>query len=356
MLHASGQMVRKGFTLTELLVVIVIIAVLSALLFPVFQSAREAAKKSVTSSNFKQVASAMILYTNDNDDTYPLAWSPDTTNGVWRSLSGSGGVASYLISIPAGWRGGTYGAEPRKSEDSQFWANSISNYAKGWGIYSAEGVPHFRSGANTMVDDYANHPNYGSSSVTFNGLLHAYPASSVASPSQHPMLWQGMFKRSYDGFARTNPELDCFDLATPCRFVPNDYAQTGTWTPINPGYGYIWYGAINPYGTAWIYGRGMHFVRDDGSAKFQFIQAPSMSANDTGGITRLGSVMTTSPFTRLSSDPQDQPGTPFYSADCDAKLDGIAPSDDGVTKNIAYDCFFRPDSQYGYDRNSASDY
>jgi len=66
---------KRGFTLIELLVVIAIIAILAAILFPVFARAREAARRAVCLSNMRQLALAMIMYTNDHDDRFPLAWS-----------------------------------------------------------------------------------------------------------------------------------------------------------------------------------------------------------------------------------------------------------------------------------------
>jgi prepilin-type N-terminal cleavage/methylation domain-containing protein len=65
--HPSSN---KAFTLIELLVVIAIIAILAAILFPVFAQAKDAAKKSVGLSNVKQIDTGYILYTNDFDDTY----------------------------------------------------------------------------------------------------------------------------------------------------------------------------------------------------------------------------------------------------------------------------------------------
>lgn len=64
---------KKGFTLIELLVVIAIIAILAAILFPVFAQAKLAAKKAGSLSNNKQINLAVLMYTNDNDDTYPYA-------------------------------------------------------------------------------------------------------------------------------------------------------------------------------------------------------------------------------------------------------------------------------------------
>ncbi len=62
-----------AFTLIELLVVIAIIAILAAILFPVFAQAKEAAKKTACLSNMKQNSIGLNLYLNDNDDAYPGA-------------------------------------------------------------------------------------------------------------------------------------------------------------------------------------------------------------------------------------------------------------------------------------------
>ena len=64
---------RKAFTLIELLVVIAIIAILAAILFPVFAQAKTAAKKAVSLSNSKQVDLANLMYATDNDDDYTWA-------------------------------------------------------------------------------------------------------------------------------------------------------------------------------------------------------------------------------------------------------------------------------------------
>lgn len=65
---------RKGFTLIELLVVIVIIAILAAILFPVFSQAREKARATSCLSNTKQIGLAIMMYTQDNNETYPPAY------------------------------------------------------------------------------------------------------------------------------------------------------------------------------------------------------------------------------------------------------------------------------------------
>src|SRR5437588_7997284 len=75
-------MTRRAFTLIELLVVIAIIAILAAILFPVFAQAKLAAKATVSISNINQLATAVQLYVNDYDDTVPLSGAWNTGNDV----------------------------------------------------------------------------------------------------------------------------------------------------------------------------------------------------------------------------------------------------------------------------------
>jgi len=62
---------RRGFTLIELLVVIAIIAILAAILFPVFAQAREKARQASCASNLKQLAMGVLMYCQDNDERTP---------------------------------------------------------------------------------------------------------------------------------------------------------------------------------------------------------------------------------------------------------------------------------------------
>ncbi len=78
---------RRAFTLIELLVVIAIIAILAAILFPVFARARENARRASCQSNLKQIALGIYMYTQDYDERFPLyaQWSavPNYQQG-WR--------------------------------------------------------------------------------------------------------------------------------------------------------------------------------------------------------------------------------------------------------------------------------
>jgi len=109
-------MKRRGFTLIELLVVIAIIAILAAILFPVFSRAREQARKTQCLSNLKQIGNALMMYAQDWDESLPVCttwcnWRDPVNNlqyyvrlqpyiknwQVWACPSGRGGCANDSI-------------------------------------------------------------------------------------------------------------------------------------------------------------------------------------------------------------------------------------------------------------------
>ena len=89
---------KKGFTLIELLVVIAIIAILAAILFPVFAKAREKARQTTCLSNQKQIALSFSMYVQDNDETMPVIDAsmpfsdPTGTTAVFTDVGLSGKV------------------------------------------------------------------------------------------------------------------------------------------------------------------------------------------------------------------------------------------------------------------------
>ncbi|MBI5831264.1 MAG: DUF1559 domain-containing protein [Armatimonadetes bacterium] len=83
-----------GFTLIELLVVIAIIAILAAILFPVFAKAREKARSSSCQSNLKQIGTSMAMYTQDYDERFP-----GVARGDQAAVTGS----NYGCWILGGW-------------------------------------------------------------------------------------------------------------------------------------------------------------------------------------------------------------------------------------------------------------
>jgi prepilin-type N-terminal cleavage/methylation domain-containing protein/prepilin-type processing-associated H-X9-DG protein len=87
---------RMGFTLVELLVVVAIIAILAGLLFPVFAQAREKGRQTYCLSNLRQMAMAMLLYTEDHDGFYPPAVGRIARRPVDEDASWMHFLAPYL--------------------------------------------------------------------------------------------------------------------------------------------------------------------------------------------------------------------------------------------------------------------
>jgi len=112
----------RGFTLIELLVVIAIIAILAAILFPVFARAREAARKATCISNCKQVALACIMYAQDYDECLP--------NAITEAFTGDAHMVNSEDNLASVDLGGKYpcpaaqvGLNPDDPTGEDFWAS-----------------------------------------------------------------------------------------------------------------------------------------------------------------------------------------------------------------------------------------
>jgi prepilin-type N-terminal cleavage/methylation domain-containing protein len=89
---------RSGFTLIELLVVIAIIAILAAILFPVFAQAREKARGISCLSNTKQLSLGLLMYVQDYDETWPR--NDDCVNGGAAPVPGAPSTAYGCTGSP----------------------------------------------------------------------------------------------------------------------------------------------------------------------------------------------------------------------------------------------------------------
>ncbi len=161
--HVDGK--RTAFTLIELLVVIAIIAILAAILFPVFARARENARRASCMSNMKQIGLGVMQYTQDYDEHYP-------PNGHYFTSTGSAGQLNDLntdTSQPSGIflvtnNSGTSGPGGPATGHYTTWMDAIFPYVKSTQVFSCPSNPLAAS---------SPYPNYGYS-IAFGGYSSYY--------------------------------------------------------------------------------------------------------------------------------------------------------------------------------------
>jgi prepilin-type N-terminal cleavage/methylation domain-containing protein/prepilin-type processing-associated H-X9-DG protein len=156
---------RNAFTLIELLVVIAIIAILAAILFPVFAQAREKARSATCLSNFKQIGVGVMMYVQDWDDTYP--------NNRLFTFPGGGEGSKLLVS----------------------WKTATAPYVKNIDVYKCPSNRHNQQPDETKGDDAFGLPVFPIS-YAYNGSAlwsaavtkTTIPLASVPEPARYLML------------------------------------------------------------------------------------------------------------------------------------------------------------------------
>jgi len=199
---------RKAFTLIELLVVIAIIAILAAILFPVFQQAKEKARQTNCTSNLNQWGKAFAQYLGDWDDRWPLSMSAQPKGGgtyqwMW----------NFYHAVPWNWRtehSGSWSGDQNYYDELQkmHWSNSTQPYIQNYGVYDCPSCPVFRlSGVNYNNKKAGRNP--AEVAYSYNGALHRFNASGIVNPSMLVVGFEGRGKASPLGFALSNPNLLC---------------------------------------------------------------------------------------------------------------------------------------------------
>jgi prepilin-type N-terminal cleavage/methylation domain-containing protein/prepilin-type processing-associated H-X9-DG protein len=239
---------RRAFTRIELLFVIAIIAILAAILFPVFATAKEKAKQTSCLSNNKQMGTSFQLYITDYDDRYPMAYGTMSNGTAWRW--------NFWHAVPHNWRadqGAAYAEEMK-----YHWSNSIYPYIQNWGIYACPSGPETRL-AVTYVQP-AGTPMPRPATYAYNGILHTFNASGIVSPAELIVSWEGRGKAQVLGFALSSPALVCTSTSdpTPCIYRPGA-APSGAMFTLS--------------GTAWIHNRGLNAAFCDSHAKWRRVGA-----------------------------------------------------------------------------------
>jgi prepilin-type N-terminal cleavage/methylation domain-containing protein len=261
----------KAFTLIELLVVIAIIAILAAILFPVFAQAKEKAKQTSCLSNTKQMGAGFLLYLSDADDRYPMSMSVDEATGTYRIGTLRNGTD--LGEFPHDWRPSQTTA--RKNENLTHWSNAVYAYIQNYGVYSCPSGPvRDRTDRGVPAGDYAS-PTVRPRTVsyTFNGLLHVFNSSGILNPAELPVIWEGHGKVQINGFALHNPALSCTNTGSPCIYVPGGPPCGLMFGSRNTG--------SNPGGSYWVHNKGMNYGLADSHSKWRKVGA-NWLPNNTG--------------------------------------------------------------------------
>jgi prepilin-type N-terminal cleavage/methylation domain-containing protein len=160
---------KDGFTLIELLVVIAIIAILAAILFPVFAQARAKARQAACLSSMKQIGTALMMYAQDYDETVAgNSYSPPN------SSAGDAGFAP----VPLGFM------DPDPLKVGRNWARDLQPYVKNLAVYVC---PQARPGhaPATALQAPTRRPRRPVAAIPIS-CSTALPATSLSPPSPRP--------------------------------------------------------------------------------------------------------------------------------------------------------------------------
>ncbi|MCB0824912.1 MAG: prepilin-type N-terminal cleavage/methylation domain-containing protein [Armatimonadetes bacterium] len=249
---------KSAFTLIELLVVIAIIAILAAILFPVFAQAKVAAKKTQDISNQKQIGTATHIYMADYDDLMPLVFPSTGTTTEWLGYVDT--PADWDPTVPASYHDARRHAFP----------NSVQAYVKNGEMFKSPGASLY----NIPGWVYPGNGTATLNNYSMNGLLTQYPHTSITDVARLRMMTTVYGNRNWNGAMRPGPRLWCQNAGT-CRFVPssptcNGAARNGEWSEIS-----------NPGGASmWLFGQGVNAVYADSHAKFNKVAGGATNASD----------------------------------------------------------------------------
>jgi prepilin-type N-terminal cleavage/methylation domain-containing protein len=201
---------KSAFTLIELLVVIAIIAILAAILFPVFAQAKAAAKKTAALSNLKQNATAVLMYNSDNDGVFAMsAYCLGTPNGVVVPGSNAQVYSVYDAIFPY-------------TKNRDIYTDPAEPKAIDWkAVLGGLGLQPFQNGGSTI--------QYAGSAINF--ALFEDPAVPPTLAEADPVVGEGsleapvdttmFFSARYVGQGKTNADVDKYYQNHP------DYASLG---------------------------------------------------------------------------------------------------------------------------------
>jgi prepilin-type N-terminal cleavage/methylation domain-containing protein len=264
---------KKAFTLIELLVVIAIIAILAAILFPVFAQAKLAAKKTQDLSNLKQLGTASAIYLSDNDDQFPLQAGRDCSFG--QSPLGQYNFNSRVLT-PANWsiEHNVQACTSRVKGALALPVNTVYPYTKNSQIFAIPvAAPETSTSFNYAASNKAAEP--WAVGFSMNGLISEMSNTAVTSIATTPMWWPGFGTTNRVGNTYTNPFIICADPTAACLFNGNGPTFASA-SSCNNQDNHSTLGFNNgsqsklgnvAYGTVWPYGKSQNWVYTDTHAK-----------------------------------------------------------------------------------------
>ncbi|MDR3708482.1 MAG: DUF1559 domain-containing protein [Capsulimonadaceae bacterium] len=181
----------KGFTLIELLVVIAIIAILAAILFPVFARAREKARQTTCASNLKQLGLALTQYVQDYDECFP--------GGMTIGAAGSTSATQHALSLSD-----PVTAAAGYTFNGNSWAQQLYPYVKSMGAYVCPDDTHAQYSGQSYAMNY-NLAGLSSAKVTASALTVALYESCV---TLTPFPGNGADPSTYNGMSVTGLTCD----------------------------------------------------------------------------------------------------------------------------------------------------
>lgn len=264
-----GNSRRTGFTLIELLVVIAIIAILAAILFPVFAQAKNSAKKTMAISNLRQIGTAVMMYLGDYDDVYPRTMETVTndvpTTVSWWALYG---YQAALEPYMKNGRGGV-GAGGRINGRDKVWydpADPDKNVTYMWGSFSDNGLITGVHRSQTSLGDPAG-TVYATAREKNWDKVTGVPLPAATPPDSDPFWVSVYFDMCLDPWTNTTDSNHPYHwqkglAAPPCSLFPN-VAGCGTWDLLIDGRSKLFGQTHRPR-----YGRGQTYAFADGHTKF----------------------------------------------------------------------------------------
>ena len=212
---------RYGFTLIELLVVIAIIAILAAILFPVFAQARAKARQITCTSNVRQLGTAFLMYVQDYDEIYPDAGINPFFN--WQNGSGQyDNGASYASDVPyvgcQGWPCVTPAGE-------MTFAAKVMPYVKNYAIWACPSASNSSTNEGGSANGWfpsnsanqVTNPGQKAISYWYSLCFHRSSLGEVDAPAERVVLTEtGRLRAGYDlnsgrdGYARASKWNDFY--------------------------------------------------------------------------------------------------------------------------------------------------